>query len=109
MDPDIVIRTCTEISGDWLPITTHPPSRRKESLQSPTNTMTRFTRLLLIATCLLMTSFLTRAHAGTLVKAEIERMIDYFYTVGEIQPDLPVSPLFVKDPASPDKIGRAHV
>ena len=44
----------------------------------------------------------TFAHAGNLVRADIERMVDYFYIVGEPQPDMPVYPLFVKDPAAPD-------
>ena len=40
---------------------------------------------------------LSRADASNLSKADIERMVDYFYVVGEILPDLPVYPLFVKE------------
>jgi hypothetical protein len=36
------------------------------------------------------------------VKSDIERMVDYFYMVGEILPDIPVYPLFVRDAANPD-------
>ena len=42
------------------------------------------------------------AKAGNLVKGDIERMVDYFYIVGEILPDIPVYPLFMRDAATPD-------
>jgi hypothetical protein len=42
------------------------------------------------------------AKAGNLVKGDIERMVDYFYIVGEILPDIPAYPLFVRDAANPD-------
>lgn len=56
----------------------------------------------LIAVLLLISCIVNRAEAGSLAKSDVERMVDYFYTVGEIQADLPVYPLFVKDPASPE-------
>ncbi len=43
---------------------------------------------------------LSTADAGNLAKADIERMVDYFYVVGEVLPDLPVYPLFMKDAAN---------
>lgn len=45
--------------------------------------------------CLLPT-----AEAGHLAKVDIERMVDYFYVVGEVLPEIPVYPLFMKDAAS---------
>ncbi len=59
-------------------------------------------RRLLAAVCLLCAGLPLLATAGNLARADIERMVDYFYVVGEIQPDLPVYPLFVKDPANPE-------
>ena len=55
-----------------------------------------------ITIVLLMCSLFSTAEAGNLVKGDIERMVDYFYIVGEILPDMPVYPLFVKDAANPD-------
>jgi len=45
---------------------------------------------------------ISQANAGNLVKGDIERMVDYFYIVGEILPDIPAYPLFVRDAANPD-------
>lgn len=59
-------------------------------------------RHLLAVIGLILCCLLPRAYAGTLAKADIERMVDYFYVVGEILPDLPVYPLFVKEAAQPD-------
>ena len=42
------------------------------------------------------------ATAGMLVKADIDRLFDQQYLVGDIQPNLPVWPLFVKDAENPD-------
>jgi hypothetical protein len=56
----------------------------------------------LIAIVLLMCCLLNTANAGNLVKGDIERMVDYFYIVGEILPDIPAYPLFVRDAANPD-------
>ena len=56
----------------------------------------------LIAIVLLMCCLLNTANAGNLVKGDIERMVDYFYIVGEILPDIPAYPLFVRDAATPD-------
>ena len=64
--------------------------------------MNRYFSRTLAAICLFLSSCLTFAHASTLVKADIERMVDYFYIVGEAQADLPVYPLFMKDPANPE-------
>jgi len=51
---------------------------------------------------LLMCCLFNTANAGNLVKGDIERMVDYFYIVGEILPDIPAYPLFVRDAANPD-------
>ena len=51
---------------------------------------------------LLFCSLLSSASAGNLSKADIERMVDYFYVVGDILPDLPVYPLFVKEATAAD-------
>ena len=42
------------------------------------------------------------ANAGMLVKSDIDQMFAVQYIVGDIQPNLPVWPLFVKDPIDPD-------
>ena len=59
-------------------------------------------RRLLAVLGLMLCSLLSRADASNLTKADIERMVDYFYVVGEILPDLPVYPLFVKDTGGAD-------
>jgi transcriptional regulator of nitric oxide reductase len=56
----------------------------------------------LIAIVLQLCCLISQANAGNLVKSDIERMVDYFYMVGEILPDIPVYPLFVRDAANPD-------
>lgn len=59
-------------------------------------------RDLLAVIGLILCCLLPQAYAGNLAKGDIERMVDYFYGVGEILPDLPVYPLFVKDAAQPE-------
>jgi transcriptional regulator of nitric oxide reductase len=59
-------------------------------------------RRLLAVLGLMLCCLLSRADASNLTKADIERMVDYFYVVGEILPDLPVYPLFVKDTGGAD-------
>ena len=56
----------------------------------------------LIAIVLQLCCLISQANASNLVKSDIERMVDYFYMVGEILPDIPVYPLFVRDAANPD-------
>ena len=56
----------------------------------------------LIAIVLQLCCLISQANAGNLVKGDIERMVDYFYIVGEILPDIPAYPLFVRDAANPD-------
>ena len=46
--------------------------------------------------------FLSNAHAATLWKEDVERMLGEAYIVGEMQPDLPAWPLFAANPAQPD-------
>ena len=45
---------------------------------------------------------ISKANAGMIPKDELEKLFEDQYIVGEIQSDLPVYPLFVKDAASPD-------
>ena len=47
------------------------------------------------------------AHAGMLVKTDIEAIFGAQFLVGDIQPNMPLWPLFVKP--NNDQIGRAHV
>ena len=56
----------------------------------------------LIAIVLQLCCLISQANAGNLVKSDIERMVDYFYIVGEILPDIPAYPLFMRDAANPD-------
>ena len=65
-------------------------------------TISLYAHRTLIAIVLLMCCLLNTANAGNLVKGDIERMVDYFYIVGEILPDIPAYPLFVRDAATPD-------
>ena len=65
-------------------------------------TISLYAHRTLIAIVLLMCCLLNTANAGNLVKGDIERMVDYFYIVGEILPDIPAYPLFVRDAANPD-------
>ena len=51
---------------------------------------------------LMFCCLLPPADASNLTKADIERMVDYYYVVGEVLPDLPVYPLFVKDTGGAD-------
>ena len=64
--------------------------------------MYRHFHRLLAALGLMFCCLLPKADAGNLAKADIERMVDYFYVVGEVLPDLPVYPLFVKEAANAD-------
>lgn len=64
--------------------------------------MYQYLRRLLAVLGLMLCCLLSRADASNLTKADIERMVDYFYVVGEILPDLPVYPLFVKDTGGAD-------
>ena len=56
----------------------------------------------LIAIVLQLSCLISQATAGNLMKGDIERMVDYFYIVGEILPDIPAYPLFVRDAANHD-------
>jgi hypothetical protein len=56
----------------------------------------------LIAIVLQLCCLISQATAGNLMKGDIERMVDYFYIVGEILPDIPAYPLFVRDAANHD-------
>ena len=47
---------------------------------------------------LLAIGFSQSATAGMLVKADIDRMFDQQYLVGDIQPNMPLWPLFEKSP-----------
>ena len=51
---------------------------------------------------LLLLCLISKSNAGMIPKDELEKLFEDQYIVGEIQSDLPVYPLFVKDPASPD-------
>ena len=51
---------------------------------------------------LILLGCLTQTHAGMMPKDELDKLFEDQYLVGEIQADLPVYPLFVKDAASPD-------
>ncbi len=57
---------------------------------------------LLLAVGLLWLGLLPQSHAGMLAKADLEKLFEDQYVVGDIQPDLPVYPLFVRNPAAPD-------
>jgi len=45
-------------------------------------------------------SFLPAAHAGLLNRQDIDKLLEGQYIVGDVQPDMPVYPLFAKNPAS---------
>ena len=51
---------------------------------------------------LVMLCLISKVSAGMMPKDELEKLFEDQYIVGEIQSDLPVYPLFVKDAASPD-------
>ena len=51
---------------------------------------------------LLAIGFSQSSTAGMLVKADIDRMFDQQYLVGDIQPNMPLWPLFEKSPENPD-------
>ena len=57
---------------------------------------------LLLAVGLLWLVLLPQSHAGMLAKDDLEKLFEDQYVVGDIQPDLPVYPLFVRNPAAPD-------
>ena len=51
---------------------------------------------------LVLSSVFSQAHAGMLQKDDLEKLFEDQYVVGEIHTDLPVYPLFFKNPESPD-------
>jgi hypothetical protein len=51
---------------------------------------------------LVLSSVLSQAHAGMLQKDDLEKLFEDQYVVGEMHADLPVYPLFFKNPESPD-------
>ncbi len=57
---------------------------------------------LLLAAGLLWLCLLPQSNAGMLAKDDLEKLFEDQYVVGDIQPDLPVYPLFVRNPAAPD-------
>ncbi len=61
---------------------------------------------LLLAVGLLWLGLLPQSHAGMLAKDDLEKLFEDQYVVGDIQPDLPVYPLFVRNPAAPDSTKR---
>ena len=68
----------------------------------PLSTMYPYVYRVLTFIVLLLCCLFTTAKASTLAKGDIERMVDYFYIVGDILPDMPVYPLFVRDTANPE-------
>ena len=57
---------------------------------------------LLLAVSVLWPGVLSQACAGMLAKDDLDKLFEDHYVVGEIQPDLPVYPLFFKNPAAPE-------
>ena len=57
---------------------------------------------LLLAVGLLWLGVLPQSYAGMLAKDDLEKLFEDQYVVGEIQPDLPIYPLFVINPAAPE-------
>ena len=51
---------------------------------------------------LVLSSVLSQTHAGMLQKDDLEKLFEDQYVVGEMHADLPVYPLFFKNPESPD-------
>jgi len=51
---------------------------------------------------LVLLCLISKANAGMIPKDDLEKLFEDQYIVGEIQSDLPVYPLFLKDAASPD-------
>ena len=51
---------------------------------------------------LVLSFVLSQAYAGMLQKEDLEKLFEEQYVVGEMQADLPVYPLFLKNPESPD-------
>lgn len=49
-----------------------------------------------------MAGVLPQSYAGMLAKDDLEKLFEDQYVVGEIQPDLPIYPLFVINPAAPE-------
>ena len=47
---------------------------------------------------LVLSSVLSQAHAGMLQKDDLEKLFEDQYVVGEMHADLPVYPLFFKNP-----------
>jgi hypothetical protein len=51
---------------------------------------------------LVLSAVFSQAHAGMLQKDDLEKLFEDQYVVGEMHADLPVYPLFFKNPESPD-------
>ncbi len=52
--------------------------------------------------CITFWCMLSSAHAATLWKEDVQRMVGDTYIVGEVQPDMPAWPLFSANPAQAD-------
>lgn len=51
---------------------------------------------------LILVSLMMQASAGTLAKDDLDKLFEEHYLIGEMQSDLPVYPLFFKNPDAPD-------
>ncbi len=58
--------------------------------------------LLYLWLCLWLWLLLPDAHAGLLNRQDIDKLLESQYIVGDVQPDMPVYPLFAKNVASAD-------
>jgi NosR/NirI family nitrous oxide reductase transcriptional regulator len=58
--------------------------------------------LLYLWLCLWLWLLLPNAHAGLLNRQDIDKLLEGQYIVGDVQPDMPVYPLFAKSAASTD-------
>ena len=54
------------------------------------------------AICIALWCMLSSAHAATLWKEDVQRMVGETWVVGEVQADMPAWPLFAFNPAQPD-------
>ena len=57
---------------------------------------------LLVVVNLLWLGLLSQSYAGMLAKDDLDKLFEDRYVVGEIQPDLPVYPLFFINPTAPE-------
>lgn len=64
--------------------------------------MSHYLLRVLGAAGLVLSLMLSQAHAGMLQKDDLEKLFEEQYVVGEMHADLPVYPLFYKNPESPD-------